>query len=89
MTVTYLLETMKLRIHLRKLLVKRLEFNGKQLIFAFHEKTPVSPDTIIGMIRNAPNIYRFTPDFVFSAVVSDTSFEGILAAARNLLKTLV
>lgn len=89
LTVTYLLETMKLRIHLRKLLVKRLEFNGTQLIFAFHEKTPVSPDTIIGLIRNSPKIYRFSPDFVFTASVVDTSFEGVLAAARNLLKRLV
>ncbi|MDD2336063.1 MAG: transcription-repair coupling factor [Geobacteraceae bacterium] len=89
LTVNYLLETMKLRIHLRKLLVKRLEFNGTQLVFAFHEKTPVSPDTIIGLIRNSPKIYRFSPDFVFTASVVDTSFEGVLAAARNLLKRLV
>jgi len=87
--VAYLLETMKLRIQLRKLLVKRLEFNGTQLIFAFHEKTPVSPDTIIGLIRNSPKIYQFSPDFVFTAVVADSSFEGVLAAARNLLKRLV
>lgn len=89
LTVTYLLETMKLRIHLRKLLVKRLEFNGTHLVFAFHEKTPVSPDTIIGLIRNSPKIYRFSPDFVFTALVTDSTFEGVLAVARNLLKRLV
>jgi len=87
--VGYLLETMKLRIDLRTLFVKRLEFDGKRLHASFHEKTPVSPDTIIGLIRKAPLIYRFNPDFVLSAVVSDTSFEGILTAARNLLKRLV
>jgi len=89
LTVTYLLETMKLRIYLRKLLVKRLEFTGRQLVFAFHEKTPVSPDTIIGLIRNSPKNYQFSPDFVFTAIVADTSFEGVLAVARNLLKRLV
>ena len=89
LTVSYLLETMKLRIHLRKLLVKRLEFNGSQLVFAFHEKTAVSPDTVIGLIRNSPNIYRFSPDFVLTALVKDASFEGVLEAARNLLKRLV
>jgi transcription-repair coupling factor (superfamily II helicase) len=89
LAVSYLLESMKLRIHLRTLLVKRLEFNGSQLVFAFHEKTPVSPDTIIGLIRNSPNMYRFSPDFVLTAVVKDTSFEGVLDAARNLLKRLV
>ncbi len=89
LTVTYLLETMKLRIHLRKLLVKRLEFTGTQLVFSFHEKTSVSPDTIIGLIRNSPKKYQFSPDFVFTATVLDTSFEGVLAVARNLLKRLV
>jgi len=86
--VRYLLESMKLRIHLRVLLVRRLEFDGKRIVFAFHEKTPVSPDTIIGLIRKAPHIYRFTPDFVLFAVVTDTSFEGVLAESRNLLKRL-
>jgi transcription-repair coupling factor (superfamily II helicase) len=89
LTVIYLLETMKLRIHLRKLLVKRLEFNGTQLVMVFHEKTPVSPDTIIGLIRNSPKKYPFSPNFVFTAVVTDTSFEGVLDVARNLLKRLV
>lgn len=87
--VTYLLQTMKLRIDLRALLVKRLEFDGKRLLFSFHEKTPVSPDTIIGLIRNSPSIYRFNPDFVLSAEVPDPTFEGTLTAARNLLKRLV
>jgi len=74
---------------LRKLLVKRLEFNGTHLVISFHEKTPVSPDTIIGLIRSSPKSYRFTPDFVFTAVVGDASFEGVLSVARNLLKRLV
>jgi transcription-repair coupling factor (superfamily II helicase) len=86
--VSYLLESMKLRIHLRALLVRRLEFDGKRIVFAFHEKTPVSPDKIIGLIRKSPDVYRFTPDFVLFAVVVDTSFEGVLAESRNLLKRL-
>jgi len=86
--VLYLLESMKLRIHLRALLVRRLEFDGRRIVIAFHGKTPVSPDTIIGLIRKAPDVYRFTPDFVLFAVVADTSFEGLLAESRNLLKRL-
>lgn len=88
LSVTYLLESMKLRIHLRRLLVKRLEFDGRSLLAAFHERTPVSPDRVIEMVRNAPETYRFSPDFVLSAAVRDTSFDGILAGARNLLKSL-
>lgn len=88
LSVVYLLESMKLRIHLRRLMVKRLEFDGRSLLAAFHEKTPVSPDRVIEMVRQSPEKYRFSPDFVLSAVVRDASFEGILAEARNLLKCL-
>ncbi len=88
LSVVYLLESMKLRIHLRRLLVKRLEFDGRSLLATFHEKTPVSPERVIEMVRRSPEKYRFSPDFVLSAVAGDTSFEGILAEARNLLKCL-
>lgn len=88
LSVVYLLESMKLRIHLRRLMVKRLEFDGRSLLAAFHENTPVSPERVIEMVRLSPEKYRFSPDFVLSAVAGDTSFEGILAEARNLLKCL-
>lgn len=87
--VSYLLESMKLRVHLRSLLVRKLEFDGRYLVVFFHEKTPVSPDALIGLIRRSPDVYRFSPDFVLSASVPDTSFEGVLSEARKLLKRLV
>lgn len=86
--VAYLLESMKLRIDLRAMMVRRLEFDGKRIVLAFHEKTPVSPDKIIALIRKHPDLYRFTPEFVLLAEVKDASFEGVLAEARNLLKRL-
>jgi transcription-repair coupling factor (superfamily II helicase) len=87
--VSYLLESMNLRVHLRSLLVRKLEFDGRRLVVSFHEKTPVSPDILIGLIRRSPDVYRFSPDFILSAGITDTSFEGILSEARKLLKRLV
>jgi len=87
--VSYLLDTMRLRIHLRLLLVKKLEWDGKNVLVFFHEKTPVSPDVILGLIRRTPDIYRFSPDFILSARMRDNTFEGILSGARKLLKSLV
>ncbi len=84
----YLLEVMKLRIHFTALLVKEAEFDGRLLILSFHEQTPVSPDAIIGLIRQAPKMYQFTPDFRLTVTLADSSFEGILAAAKNVLKRL-
>ena len=85
---TYLIEVMNLRIHLAALLVKEAEFDGRRLILGFHERTPVSPDAIIGLMRRQPKIYQFTPDFRLSVELADTSFEGVLTAAKNVLKML-
>ncbi|AJE04742.1 transcription-repair coupling factor [Geobacter pickeringii] len=88
LAASYLLEVMKLRIHFKRLLVRMAEFDGRRLSFTFHERTPVPPDTIIGLIRTSPKRYQFTPDFRLIAELADTSFEGVIAEARNLLKTL-
>jgi len=88
LAVEYLLELMKLRLLLKVFLVKEAEFDGRRLILAFHEKTPVSPDLIIGLIRNQPKKYQFTPDFRLVAELGDTTFDGVLHEARNLLKKL-
>jgi transcription-repair coupling factor (superfamily II helicase) len=88
LAVEYLLELMKLRLLLKKFLVKEAEFDGKRLILAFHEQTPVSPDLIIGLIRNQPKKYQFTPDFRLVAELGDTTFDGVLRESRNLLKKL-
>ncbi|RII28532.1 MAG: transcription-repair coupling factor [Geobacter sp.] len=88
LAAVYLLEVMELRLQLKAFLVREVEFDGKRLIFAFHQKTPVSPDTIIGLIRRHPKTYQFTPDYRLMVELADTSFEGVLEAARNLLKSL-
>ncbi len=84
----YLLQVMRLRVTLKAMLVKEIEFDGKRLILSFHQKTPVSPDTIIALIRQQPKKYQFTPDFRLYAEPVDTSFDGVLDEARNLLKRL-
>ena len=88
LAVTYLLEVMKLRVGLKAMLVKEIEFDGKRLVLSFHQKTPVSPDTIIALIRQQPKKYQFTPDFRLVAELGDTTFDGVLAESRNLLKKL-
>ena len=86
LAATYLLEVMGVRLRLTALLIREAEFDGKRLIVAFHPKTPVSPDIIVALIRQAPRKYQFTPDYRLVAEVVDTSFEGILAELRNVLK---
>lgn len=89
LAASYLLEVMWLRTRMKALLIKEAEFDGKRLLFAFHQKTPVSPDVIISLIRQQPKKFQFTPDYRLIVELTDTSFDGILAEARNLLKRLV
>ncbi|TWJ18945.1 transcription-repair coupling factor [Geobacter argillaceus] len=85
----YLLEVMRLRLRLKELLIREVEFDGQRLIFSFHQKTPVSPDTIIALIRQQPKKYQFTPEFRLVVELPDTGFDGVLTEARNVLNRLV
>jgi transcription-repair coupling factor (superfamily II helicase) len=89
MAAIYLLEVMRIRVLLKELLVKEIELAGNDLVLSFHERTPVSPDAITALLRKDKGKYRFTPEFRLYARISDTSFDGVLAEARNLLKCLV
>jgi transcription-repair coupling factor (superfamily II helicase) len=89
MAALYLLEVMRIRVLLKKLLVKEIEVAGNDLVLSFHERTPVSPDAITALLRKEKGKYRFTPEYRLYARIGDGSFDGVLAEARNLLKCLV
>jgi len=88
MAAVYLLEIMRIRVLLKGLLVKEIELAGADLVLSFHERTPVSPDAITALLRKEKGKYRFTPEFRLYARISDSSFDGVLREARNLLKLL-
>ncbi len=85
----YLLDVMRLRLQLKELLIREVEFDGRRLVFSFHQKTPVSPDTIIALIRKECKKYQFTPEFRLVVELPDTGFDGVLAEARNVLNRLI
>ncbi|MFZ4857042.1 MAG: transcription-repair coupling factor [Desulfuromonadaceae bacterium] len=89
LATSYLFEIMKLRVLLKKLIVRQIDFDGKAVIVSFHPRTPASPDTIIGMMRSEPKKYQFTPDFKLVCTLKDTSFEAILEMAKGVLLRLL
>lgn len=89
LATSYLFEVMKLRVLLKKLVVRQIDFDGRAVIISFHPRTPASPDTIIGMMRSEPKKYQFTPDYKLVCTLKDTSFEGILEMAKGVLKRLL
>jgi transcription-repair coupling factor (superfamily II helicase) len=89
LATSYLFEIMKLRVMLKKLVVRQIDFDGRAVIIAFHPRTPAPPDTIIGMMRSEPKKYQFTPDYKLVCTLKDTSFEAILEMAKSVLKRLL
>ena len=88
LATSYLFEIMKLRVLLKKLIVRQIDFDGKAVIISFHPRTPASPDTIIGMMRSEPKKYQFTPDYKLVCTLKETSFEAILEMAKGVLQRL-
>jgi transcription-repair coupling factor (superfamily II helicase) len=88
LATSYLFEIMKLRVLLKKLLVRQIDFDGKAVVISFHPRTPASPDTIIGMMRGEPKKYQFTPDYKLVCTLKETSFEAILEMAKGVLTRL-
>ncbi|MGV1099281.1 transcription-repair coupling factor [Thiovibrio sp. JS02] len=57
-----LFEVMALKTLLRRLWITRLEQGPANLVFSFHEKTPVRPEKILKMIESHGKKVRFTPE---------------------------
>jgi len=89
LATSYLFEIMKLRILLKRLLVRQIDYDGKCIIVSFHPRTPAPPDTIIALMKNEPKKYQFTPDYRLVAAITGSAFEDILDAARKLLLRLL
>ncbi len=65
---------MKLRIMLKRLLARQIDYDGRQVIISFHPATPAPPDTIIAMMRSEPKRYQFSPDYRLTCLVKGTAF---------------
>ncbi len=89
LATSYLFEIMKLRVMLKKLLVRQIDYSGKTVVISFHPRTPASPDTIIGMMRSEPKNYQFTPDYKLVCTLKGTTFEEIIETAGKVLKRLL
>lgn len=81
-----LFEVMALKALLRQLWITRLEQGPANLVFSFHEKTPVTPEKIMRFLEKHKNKARFTPEArLIVAIESGASPENILRNAQNIL----
>ncbi len=83
-----LLESMKLRLTMKRLRVALAEYVGTRLVFAFDAATPVPPEKILGLLAD-PKRYAFTPDYRLSITVGRIDAQSALATARKELQAFL
>lgn len=84
-----LTRVMEIRIALKRLMVLKIDCDGKRLCLAFHAKTPVNPETLINLIRTRPAVYQFTPDHRLLVTLQGNGTSGeILDAVTETLGLL-
>jgi transcription-repair coupling factor (superfamily II helicase) len=85
-----LFEVMALKTMLRRLWVSKLEQGVGNLVFSFHEKTPVTPEKIMHLLEKYKDRARFTPE---GRLIVKTEVgllpEQILENAQKILALLV
>ncbi len=83
-----LLEQMRLRVQLKQAKVEALDYDGRNLVYAFHQRTPVSPEKILALLQRDARRYRFTPDYRLTVGCGKQEQKALLELARKELQSL-
>ncbi len=84
-----LFEVLALKTLLRRLGISKLEQGPDNLVFSFHEKTPVTPARIMRLLEKYKNQVRFTPEArLIVKTESSTLPEQTLNNAQKILALL-
>jgi transcription-repair coupling factor (superfamily II helicase) len=83
-----LLEIMKLRVLLKELWIESAEYDGRRLLLAFHQATPVPPETILQLIQDKSGLYQFSPDYRLTIKCGKLEGEELLARIKKELHGL-
>ncbi|PLX82490.1 MAG: transcription-repair coupling factor [Desulfuromonas sp.] len=81
-----LLEVMKLRVVLKRLMIELAEYDGQRLTLGFHGKTTVSPDLLLGLLQSDAQRYSFSADYRLSIRLGRCQPNELLSAARKELQ---
>lgn len=82
------MDIIRIKNRLRKILVKKMEYNGTELCISFREDSPVDPSRIIGLSQEKSRGVRFTPDNRLIVSMPDLEGEDIIDRAKDLLGEL-
>jgi len=68
--------------------VKRLDLTGGKLVLYFSEVHQKNPSGIVDVVVSNKRLYELSPDYIFKARLSKSSFNGFVAQVRKILKEI-
>jgi len=83
--VSNLLSIITLKNVLRQFLITRLDYNGREIIVAFHEEAHGSLDTILKLIETDPQRFKLSPDLNLTISYDQGNWKGVMDEVRQLL----
>jgi len=68
--------------------VKRLDLTGRKLVLQFSAVHQKNPPGIVDVVVSNKKLYGLSPDYIFKARLSNSSFNGLVAQVRKILKEI-
>jgi transcription-repair coupling factor (superfamily II helicase) len=82
--VENLLEVVKIKNLLKKLLITGIDYNEKEIVLSFDPKAEASLGRIVELITNDPKRFRFSPDLKFAIAFEDDDWKNIYNEVKDL-----
>ena len=68
--------------------VKRLDLTGGKLVLHFSAAHQKNPPGIVDVVVSNKRLYELSPDYIFKARLSNSSFNGLVGQVRKILKEI-
>jgi len=68
--------------------VKRLDLTGGKLVLHFSAPHQENPPGIVDVVLSNKRLYKLSPDYIFKARLSNSSFNGLVGQVRKILKEI-
>ena len=83
-----LLAVIDIRNELKRIMVKKMVYDGKTLLLSFHENSPVDPARLVELSRREIKGMKFSPDLRLTVPMPNLGREDIIGQARRLLQMI-
>jgi len=83
-----LLRIITLKFALRQLRISKLEQGPGSLVFTFLDSTPVTPETILNLVKKSKSKIRFTPEGKLIVSIPSEAADTLFTESRKVFQAL-